>query len=74
MHQISELYEKWNGLVLILAGIYALLLAARVMPVKFGDPEFSEKWHKKYARVMRAGGLIAILAGMSSLLFGFYSE
>jgi hypothetical protein len=73
MNQISDLYEKWNGLVLILAGIYALLLAARVLPIKFGDPEYSEKWHKKYAGALKIGGLMAILAGMSALLFGYYS-
>jgi hypothetical protein len=73
MHLISVLYEKWNGLVPILGGIYALLLAARVLPIKLGDREFSEKWHKKYAGALKIGGLMAILAGMSSLMIGFYS-
>jgi hypothetical protein len=73
MHLISELYDKWNGLVLILAGIYALLVSSKVLPIKFGHPEFSEKWRQKYAGAMRIGGLMAILAGISSLLFGFYS-
>jgi hypothetical protein len=73
MHQISDLYEKWNGLVPILAGIYALLLAARVVPIKPGNPEFSEKWQKKYAGALKVGGLMGILAGMSALLLGYYS-
>ncbi len=73
MHQISELYVKWNGLVLMLAGIYAVLLGGKILPIKFGHPEYSEKWHKKYGGVMKYGGLMAILAGISSLLFGFYS-
>jgi len=73
MHLISELYAKWNGLVPILAGIYALLLAAKVLPLKFGDPEFSEKWHKKYGWLLRIIGFMGIFAGMSSLLIAYYS-
>ncbi|HXC02669.1 MAG TPA: hypothetical protein VNU49_08465 [Opitutaceae bacterium] len=73
MHQISELYVKWNGLVIILAGIYAVLLGGAVLPIKFGNPEYSGKWHKKYGGIMKYFGLMAILAGMSSLLFGYYS-
>jgi hypothetical protein len=73
MHLISVLYDKWDGLVLVLAGIYALLLAAKVLPIKFGHPEFSEKWHKKYGWLLRIGGFMAILAGMSSLLVAYYS-
>jgi hypothetical protein len=73
MHLISELYVKWNGLVLILAGIYAILLGSGILPIKFGHPEHSEKWHKRYGGILKYGGLMMILAGISSLLFGFYS-
>ena len=73
MDQISALYERWNGLVPILAGIYAILLGGGILPIKFGNPEYSEKWQKKYGGIMKYLGLMAILAGISSLLFGFYS-
>jgi hypothetical protein len=73
MNLISVFYDKWNGLIPILGGIYALLLAAKVLPIRFGNREFSEKWHKKYGGAMRIGGFFAILAGISSLLLGFYS-
>jgi hypothetical protein len=73
MNQISELYQKWNGLILILAGIYAVLLGGGILPIKFGHPDYSEKWQKKYGGIMKYLGLMAILAGISSLLFGFYS-
>jgi hypothetical protein len=73
MNQISDLYQKWNGLVPILAGIYAVLLGGGILPIKFGNPEYSEKWRKKYGGIMKYLGLMAILAGMSALLFGYYS-
>ncbi|HXA79944.1 MAG TPA: hypothetical protein VNV14_01640 [Opitutaceae bacterium] len=73
MNQISDLYQKWNGLVPILAGIYAILLGGGILPIKFGNPEYSEKWQKKYGGIVKYLGLMAILAGMSSLLFGYYS-
>ena len=73
MDQISALYEKWNGLVPILAGIYALLLAGKALPIKPGDPELSEKWRKKYGWLLKILGLMGILAGMSSLLVAYYS-
>jgi hypothetical protein len=73
MHLISVFYDKWNGLVPILAGIYALLLAAKVVPIKFGNPELSGKLHKKYGWLLRIAGFMAILAGMSSLMLAYYS-
>jgi hypothetical protein len=73
MHLISVFYDKWNGLIPILGGIYALLLAGKVVPIKFGDPEFSEKWHKRYGWLLRIIGFMGILGGMSSLLVAYYS-
>jgi hypothetical protein len=73
MDQISELYVKWNGVLIILAGIYAVLLGGGILPIKFGNPDYSGKWRKKYGGIMKYLGLMAILAGMSALLFGYYS-
>jgi len=73
MHQISELYVKWNGLIIILAGIYAVLLGGGILPIKFGNPDYSGKWQKKYGGIMKYLGLMGILAGMSSLLLAYYS-
>jgi hypothetical protein len=73
MNLISSFYDKWNGLVPILLGIYALLLAAKVVPIKPGNPELSAKWHKRYGWLLRIVGFMAILGGMSSLLVAYYS-
>ena len=73
MHQISDLYQKWNGLVIILAGIYAVLLGGGILPIKFGNSDYSGKWQKKYGSIVKYLGLMAILAGMSALLLAYYS-
>jgi hypothetical protein len=73
MNQISELYTKWYGLVPILAGIYAILLGGGILPIKFGNPEYSGKWQKRYGGIVKYLGLMAILAGMSALLLAYYS-
>ena len=73
MSQIPELYVKWYGLVPILAGIYAILLGGGILPIKFGNPDYSGKWHKKYGGIIKYVGLMGILAGVSSLLVAYYS-
>jgi hypothetical protein len=73
MHLISELYAKWNYLILFLAGTYAILLGGGVLPIKFSDREYSEKWRKRYSGALKVGGLMAIIAGISSLLFALFS-
>jgi hypothetical protein len=73
MNQISDLYQKWYGLVPILAGIYAILLGGGILPIKFGNPEYSGKWQKRYGGIVKYLGLMAILAGMSALLLAYYS-
>jgi uncharacterized membrane protein len=72
MHQIFVSYDKWNGLVPLLVGIYVLLLAYKVFPLKRGNPELSENWHKKYGGLMKIVGPVGIVAGVASLLFAFF--
>ena len=48
-----ELYDKWNGLVPVLGGIYGLLMAYRVLPRKAKDPEKMELWHRKFGKMMK---------------------
>jgi hypothetical protein len=72
MHQFFVSYDKWNGLVPLLVGVYALLLAYKVLPLKTGNPELSEKWHKQYGGLMKIVGPVGIVAGIASLLFAFF--
>ena len=48
-----ELYDRWNGIVPLLGGIYGLLMAYRVLPRKPKDPEKMELWHRKFGKMMK---------------------
>jgi hypothetical protein len=65
---MHELYEKWNGLIPILGGIYGLLLAYRVVPRKPKDPEKMELWHRKYGKLIKILSPFLIIFGILELL------
>ena len=48
-----EFYDRWNGIVPLLGGIYGLLMAYRVLPRKPKDPEKMELWHRKFGKMMK---------------------
>jgi hypothetical protein len=65
---MHELYDKWNGLIPILAGIYGLLLAYRVVPRKPKDPEKMELWHRKFGKMIKILSPLLIIFGILELL------
>lgn len=59
MQQVFVLLIKWHGLILLLLGIYSLLIAYKVLPIKSQDPQFVDNWYKKYGKMKpshRGGG------------------
>jgi multisubunit Na+/H+ antiporter MnhB subunit len=72
MHQDSLLSGKLTGLFILLVGVYALLLAYKILPLKAGDPQSSDNWHKKYGGLMKIVGTVMILCGVGSLLLAFF--
>lgn len=68
MHQVFLLFDRWNGLLISLGGVYVSLLAYKVLPIS-SSSELSENWHNKYGALMRTLGPVSIVAGMGSLLF-----
>lgn len=63
-----ELYDKWNGLIPILGGIYGLLLAYRVVPWNPKHPEKLELWHRKFGKMMKILSPLLIIFGILELL------
>jgi len=63
-----ELYDKWNGLIPILGGIYGLLLAYRVLPRKPKEPEKMDLWHRKFGKMMKIISPFLIIFGILLLL------
>jgi hypothetical protein len=65
---VSEFLDKLSGIVFVLGGIYALLLAYRVLPANPKDPERAELWHRKFGKMVKVLAPIVILAGILLLL------
>jgi len=63
-----ELYDKFNGLIPLLGGIYGLLIAFRILPRNPKDPEKMELWHKKFGKMMKILCPIIIIFGIVKLL------
>jgi len=57
-----------GGLIPILCGIYGLLIAYRVVPLKSKDPEKMELWHRKFDKMIKVLSPILIGYGLLNLL------
>ena len=57
-----------SGLIPIVGGIYGLLLAYRVIPVKPRDAEKMELWHRKFGKLMKILSPLLIVFGVLQLL------
>lgn len=66
-----EFYDRWQGLIFIVGGIYGLLLAYKILPKNPKDPKRMELWHKKFGKVMKILSPIIIISGILSLT-GFF--
>ena len=62
------LYDMSSGLIGIIAGIYGLLLAYRVVPRNPKDPEKMELWHRKFGKMMKIVSPCLIVFGILKLL------
>ena len=57
-----------SGIVSIVAGIYVLLIAYRVVPISAKDEEKAELWHRKFGKPMKWLAPFVILFGVVQLL------
>ena len=67
-----ESHDMWSGLFGIIAGIYGLLLAYRVLPRNPKDPEKMELWHRKFGKIMKIVSPCLIVFGILKLLRVLY--
>ena len=61
-------YDRWQGLIPLLGGVYATLLAYGVIPRKPKDPERLALWHKKFGPMMRKLGPALIFIGLVTVV------
>ena len=61
-------FDFLSGIVMTSGGIWAALLAYRVIPVNRKDPERSELWHRKFGLMMKIVSPITIIFGILQLL------
>jgi hypothetical protein len=62
------MHIKLGGLILIFCGIYGLLIAYRVVPIKSKDPEKMELWHRKFDKMIKVLSPILIGYGLLNLI------
>ncbi len=67
MNDLSNL----KGLIPIIGGIYALLLAQGVLPRKTNKPEEWALWRRKFGGFIMVAGPLLILFGIAQL-FGMF--
>ncbi|MDB6026449.1 MAG: hypothetical protein JWM68_2672 [Verrucomicrobiales bacterium] len=60
---VMQYYDRWNGLIPLLGGIYMLLLAKGVLPRKPKNPEKLNEWRKKFGTFMTVAGPLMIVWG-----------
>lgn len=70
MQTFLDLYDKWNGLIPFICGIYAMLLAYGYLPKKPKDPEKLAIWRKKFGPLMKIVSPLIVLSGVISLVGG----
>ncbi len=70
MQSFLDLYDKWNGLLTAICGIYAMLLAYGYLPKKPKDPAKLEIWRKKFGPMMKILSPLIVLFGVVSLISG----
>jgi hypothetical protein len=61
-------WSRLQGLIPILGGIYALVLAQGVLPLRTKDPEKLALWRRKFGGMIRVVGPLVIFSGVLQLL------
>ena len=72
MEEIFSAYDKWNGLIPLLGGIYVSLIAFKVINPNKKHPEKMDLWHKRFGPMMKVIGPLVALFGIAHLL-GIFS-
>ena len=67
MGDLFLLYDRWNGLIPLIGGIYATLLAYGYLPRKPKNPARLAVWQKKFGPMMRVLGPLVVLFGAFTL-------
>jgi len=66
MEEVFLTFDKWNGLVFLIVGIYGTLIAFRVItPNK--NPKKMELWHQRLGPMMKIISPIIIIFGIAKL-------
>ena len=68
MDGVFSVYDRWNGLIPLLGGFYATLLAFGYLPRKPADPERLALWRKKFGPLMKVLGPVLIIIGTVEIL------
>ncbi len=63
-----EFFERWQGIIIVLGGIYGLLRAYRILPRNPKNPEKVELWHCKFGKLIKILSPIVIVFGILLLL------
>ena len=71
MDSMFSAYDRWNGIIPVIGGIYVTLLAHGYLPRKPRDPERLALWRKKFGRMMKILGPILIVSGLVTLILNF---
>ncbi len=64
MDAYFSVYDRWQGLIPLVGGVYGTLLAYGVFPRKPRDPERLALWRKKFGPTMKVLGPLLIVIGM----------
>ncbi len=71
MDEIFSAYDRWNGFIPLLGGIYSTLLAYGYLPKKPKDPERLALWQERFGPMMRILGPMLIVFGLVSVVFNY---
>lgn len=67
MDTFFSAYDRWHGLIPLVGGVYATLLAYGFLPRKSKDREQLELWQKKFGPMMRILGPFVTIMGFVTL-------
>jgi len=67
MNAVFMFYDRWNGLIMVICGIYASLLAFGYLPRKPKDPARLQEWRRKFGLLMKVLAPCMILGGLAQL-------
>ena len=73
MDEVFIAYDRWNGLIPLVLGIYISLMAYGYLPRKPKDPEKLMEWRKKFGGMVQVLGPLVAISGVVTLGMGLTS-